>query len=180
MKRTTSIFALILLLEIGVYAQKYFPFPTENVNWNVYLEYSISENPTDTLLLRYTLHGDTIINQVVYKNLCLESGDTLNPKIESIGGLRETDQKVYFIGQDFLSFPHDEELLLYDFNKQIASVEYIDVGLGGLLSLLAKEKRKTLVVVCSDHGECFGEDGLYGHGFYHPKVMEVLLGIFEI
>lgn len=77
------------------------------------------------------------------------------------------------------SFSNDG-FLLEDFNKQISSVEYIDVALADLFSLLEKEHRKTLVVVCSDHGECFGEDGLYGHGFYHPKVMEVPLGIFEI
>jgi len=83
------------------------------------LEYSLSESPTDTVLLRYTLHGDTSINQVNYKKLCLESGDTLNPEIEAIGGLREQDKKIYFIGQDFLGNPHYEESLLYDFNKQI-------------------------------------------------------------
>jgi len=108
-----------LLMYIGLNGQNYYPFPVENVNWNVYLEYSLHENPTDTVLLRYTLHGDTTINLVNYKKLCLESGDTLNPEIETIGGLREQDKKIYFIGQDFLGHPHEEELLLYDFNAQI-------------------------------------------------------------
>jgi len=119
MRNLPIISILILFLIPGVNGQKYFSFPTENVNWNVYLEYSISESPTDTVLLRYTIHGDTIINQIAYKKLCLESGDMLDPEIESVGGLREQDKKIYFIGQDFLRNPHYEESLLYDFNKQI-------------------------------------------------------------
>ncbi len=27
--------------------------------------------------------------------------------------------------------------------------------------------------ICSDHGTCFGEDGMFGHSFYHPKIMDV-------
>ena len=118
MKKLYFIFILILLICKSVSGQKYFPFPTENVNWNIYFEYSRSENPPDTVLLRYTLHGDTTINQVKYKKLCLESGDTLHPEIEAVGGLREKDKKIYFIGNDYLGNPHFEECLLYDFNKQ--------------------------------------------------------------
>jgi hypothetical protein len=33
--------------------------------------------------------------------------------------------------------------------------------------------------MCADHGECFGEEGFYGHSFYHPKVFEVPMGIFD-
>ncbi len=28
-------------------------------------------------------------------------------------------------------------------------------------------------MLLSDHGECFGGDDLWGHGFYYPKIMEV-------
>jgi hypothetical protein len=28
-------------------------------------------------------------------------------------------------------------------------------------------------LILSDHGECFGENGLWGHSIYHPKVMEI-------
>jgi len=64
-----------------------------------------------------------------------------------------------------------------EFDKQVAAIEHVDVQFGKLLELVAKASEKTLVIVCGDHGDCFGEDGLYGHGFYHPKVMEVPLGI---
>lgn len=64
-----------------------------------------------------------------------------------------------------------------EFDKQVAAIEYVDTQFRKLLELVTKASERTLVIVCGDHGECFGEDGLYGHGFYHPKVMEVPLGI---
>lgn len=65
-------------------------------------------------------------------------------------------------------------------HNQIRCCEYLDTQLVALHSRLQEFERTTIVIVCGDHGECFGEDGLYGHGFYHPKVMEVPLAIFEV
>ena len=31
----------------------------------------------------------------------------------------------------------------------------------------------------ADHGECFGEQGFYGHGFYHPTLFEASIVIFN-
>lgn len=33
--------------------------------------------------------------------------------------------------------------------------------------------KNTDVIVCADHGDCMGEDGLFGHSFFHEKVIEV-------
>ncbi|SHK07746.1 Por secretion system C-terminal sorting domain-containing protein [Tangfeifania diversioriginum] len=96
----------------------YFPFPTENAQWNVYLEYSISEAPVDTVLLRYFLGGDTTVNQINYKKLCLEKGSLAKPARELAGLIREQDKKIYYKGSDFLGFPHEDEWLLYDFDVQ--------------------------------------------------------------
>ena len=74
----------------------------------------------------------------------------------------------------------NEGFLDEDFHKQISAIEFVDELLGPFLERISKTFKQTLVVVCADHGDCFGEDGLYGHGFFHPKVMEVPLGIFEI
>jgi hypothetical protein len=74
----------------------------------------------------------------------------------------------------------DLGFLTEEFDKQVAAIEFVDAQFGRLLESVAKVSDRTLVIVCGDHGECFGEDGLYGHGFYHPKVMEVPLGIFII
>ena len=44
----------------------------------------------------------------------------------------------------------------------------------------SRRARPTTVVVTADHGECLGEEGLYGHAFHHEKVMEVPLLIFRL
>jgi hypothetical protein len=56
--------------------------------------------------------------------------------------------------------------------RQVWSLEFLDRCIERLCSQLPKA---TVVVFTADHGECFGEDDLFGHGFYHPKVMEVPL-----
>jgi hypothetical protein len=61
--------------------------------------------------------------------------------------------------------------------RQIAAFDYLD---GQIESFCARLPDDTLVVLTGDHGDCFGEDGFYGHGFYHPKVMEVPLLIFRV
>ncbi len=66
------------------------------------------------------------------------------------------------------------------FSSQVACAEFLDARTGELLDLFRRRGRPTTVVVCSDHGECFGENGLYGHGFYHEKVMEVPILIFRL
>ena len=55
--------------------------------------------------------------------------------------------------------------------RQIACVEWVDGVLRELLDAFAGG----LTIVCADHGDCWGEDGCWEHGFYHPKVVEVPL-----
>jgi arylsulfatase A-like enzyme len=62
----------------------------------------------------------------------------------------------------------------------VSCAEFLDARTGELLDLFRARGRPTTVVVCSDHGECLGEEGLYGHAFYHEKVMEVPLLIFRL
>jgi hypothetical protein len=120
MKTLSLVSIIILSLVNDLKGQVYVPFPIEEVNWNIFLVFSCDDNvPPDTSLLRYTIHGDTTINELVYNKLCLESGDTLDPEIHSVGGLREDSRKIYFVGKDFDGYSHDTELLLYDFTKQI-------------------------------------------------------------
>jgi hypothetical protein len=59
--------------------------------------------------------------------------------------------------------------------RQVACVEYID----SLLAPLLEAFRKGTAVICSDHGDCWGEDGLWEHGIHHEKVLEVPL-IFRL
>lgn len=53
---------------------------------------------------------------------------------------------------------------------QALCLDYVDSHFDRLVALLP---RPCHLFIMGDHGECFGENGLYGHGFYHPKVMEV-------
>ncbi len=119
MKQLIFTIATILTFTTGLKSQNYVPFPTENVNWNVYYVGTCEEKAPDTTLLRYTIHGDTTINEVAYKKLCLESGDTINPIVKAIGGIREKDKKIYYNGRTILSSTDNKEYLLYDFTKQI-------------------------------------------------------------
>jgi arylsulfatase A-like enzyme len=66
------------------------------------------------------------------------------------------------------------------FLRQVACAEYLDTRTGELLDLMQRRGRPTTVVVCGDHGECFGEQGMCGHGFHHEKVMEVPMLVFRL
>lgn len=119
MKYLTLTFALILAFHTSVKSQVYYPFPTGNVNWNIYFVNSCDESPAKKYLLRYAIHGDTLINKITYHRLCLESGDSLSPKIRPVGGIRELNKKIYYFGETYIRSSNDEEYLLYDFTKQI-------------------------------------------------------------
>jgi len=66
------------------------------------------------------------------------------------------------------------------FRRQVACAEYLDARMGALIDFFTRRGTPTTVVVCADHGECLGEQGLYGHAFYHEKVMEVPILIFRL
>jgi Sulfatase len=60
---------------------------------------------------------------------------------------------------------------------QAKCLEYVDSHLAGLVDALPKP---LFLVLMADHGDCMGEDGLWGHGLYHPKVMEIPMAILRI
>ena len=55
--------------------------------------------------------------------------------------------------------------------RQLACVEWVDAEIAPLLAAFAR----AAIVVCSDHGDCWGEDGLWEHGIHHPRTLEVPL-----
>lgn len=66
-------------------------------------------------------------------------------------------------------FHMDKMLALKD--KQQKNVEYLDKLFE---KLYEKVPKNTHIIVTADHGECFGEDGFFGHGpVVHEKVFEV-------
>ena len=60
---------------------------------------------------------------------------------------------------------------------QMEAAAFLDSRLPRLFSDLPGD---TIVILCADHGECFGEDGYWGHGVNHPRVLEVPLAIFRL
>ena len=51
-----------------------------------------------------------------------------------------------------------------------AALRYVDAHVPRLVSLL---RRPTLLILCSDHGTLYGEDGYVGHRVGHPIVTTV-------
>lgn len=82
-------------------------------------------------------------------------------------------QSVLFVNIGSTHFPYRTSKTRLDEctrDDQRAALEYVDARIWSLLNRCA---RPTQVYITGDHGDCFGEDGRWGHGFYHPKVMEV-------
>jgi len=55
--------------------------------------------------------------------------------------------------------------------RQVACIEYCDRVLEPLLDRFANGT----IIACADHGDCWGEDGLWEHGVSHEKTLEVPL-----
>jgi membrane-anchored protein YejM (alkaline phosphatase superfamily) len=55
--------------------------------------------------------------------------------------------------------------------RQTACLEFVDAQLAPLLEAFSP----ATTLVCADHGDCWGEDGLWEHGIHHEKVLEVPL-----
>lgn len=55
--------------------------------------------------------------------------------------------------------------------QQTACLEFADAQLKEIVAPF----RGASILICADHGDAWGEDGLWGHGFHHPKVLEVPL-----
>ncbi len=53
--------------------------------------------------------------------------------------------------------------------RQKACLEYVDYHLPQLLKLF----ESATIIVTSDHGDCWGEDGLWEHGISHRRTLEV-------
>lgn len=63
------------------------------------------------------------------------------------------------------------------YRHQMEAAAFLDRRLPRLFSALPGD---TIVILCADHGECFGEDGYWGHGVNHPAVLEVPLTLFRL
>ncbi len=71
----------------------------------------------------------------------------------------------------------DIECLKSLHKAQIAALEEVDKRIKVFLENIPKPY---LLVISGDHGECFGEDQFWGHGYGHDKVLEVPLLITTV
>ncbi|MFN3352094.1 MAG: hypothetical protein ACK4Z5_00685 [Brevundimonas sp.] len=55
--------------------------------------------------------------------------------------------------------------------RQTACVEYVDGRVAGLPARF----RDATTLICADHGDCWGEDGLWEHGISHEMTLTVPL-----
>jgi len=106
-----------------------------------------------------------------------ESGAHL-PRISGVHGVFKhmDDLVVDSASGKTLKEPVSEEFFDMDtmrglHEKQRSNVEYLDRLFE---KLYERVPRNTHIIVTSDHGECFGEEGYFGHGpVMHEKVFEV-------
>ena len=74
---------------------------------------------------------------------------------------------------DEIPFSIDDMAIMHE--SQIKAVNLIDKRISYLLDML---KKPIFLLVVSDHGELFGEDGFFGHGpFFHRLLFEVPLAV---
>ena len=60
-----------------------------------------------------------------------------------------------------------------DLSTHAAALEYVDGRLDRLFALVTGRGRPCQVIICSDHGTLYGEDGHTGHRVAHEAVWTV-------
>lgn len=91
------------------------------------------------------------------------------PRVSGLNGVVRTLDEGGVACEPFFDRARLDELR----RRQVEAVRYLD---GITARLLDRLPPGTWVIVTSDHGELFGEDGYFGHGpIQHPKVFEVPL-----
>ena len=129
---------IILFFSISILgnSQNYYPFPDSNAIWNHYFETGESKKSYDTsMYYSYGLMGNTTINSINYSKLYRFNDTTFNSYAEYLGGLREdTSRKVYYTGIGFWGNNFANEILLYDFSKNVGDT--IEYGIWGKTIIL--------------------------------------------
>ena len=90
--------------------------------------------------------------------------------------LKNNNASLFFfinIGSTHAPYRHEERSV----QGQIKALEYVDNLIVKFIKLFSAN---TDFFICGDHGECFGEDDMWGHSFYHEKVMAVPACYLEI
>lgn len=105
-------------------------------------------------------HIDGLLNQIAF--------------VESLALSKDNSPLFFFINISSTHVPCRDDC---SFEGQVNALEYVDENLPKLFNALPSSG---FTLIMSDHGTLFGEDGLYHHGFYHPKVMEIPMAYFTV
>jgi len=149
--------------------------PILNRHSNFTRGFDTYEDSTSVTALRFAAQAESALfclNQDKPNFIFINVGDTHYPyllppsEMPRISGLHGASKIGSTEGHQFSA---DTLKAMHD--SQIKAVEAIDRWLDHFLAELPKPAR---VFVISDHGELFGEDGLFGHGPYpHPLLLDV-------
>jgi len=113
--KNTILFCIGLSMMISVASQEYIPLVQENSEWNDLVVIKTGPFPWDTLYWTETriIGSDTTIGSHTYKKLFMSS-EEFPVNWQYAGGIREEDQKVWFLGTN--NFPEHE---IYDFSVDV-------------------------------------------------------------
>lgn len=106
---------ILILAQIELVAQNYFPFDTVGTSWNELKEYGSGKSGPEKWIESYYVSGDTLIKTIKYFRVYKKT----ESKNYYVGCFREKNKIVSFIGTDYFGFKTDSAVVLYDFTKKI-------------------------------------------------------------
>ena len=157
---------LLLLAQIELIAQKYFPLDTIGTSWNELKEYGSGKSDPEKWIESYFVSGDTLIKSLKFFKIYKKT-ETEN---HYIGCFREKNKIVSYIGIDYWGFNTDTVVVLYDFAKGIDEEVYTGAWhkarITGIDSIIISEKYRKRYTL-SD-GQKWIEGIGSTSGFFYP------------
>ena len=89
----------------------------------------------------------------------------------------DKEQRIFlYLNVDAIHYPnyfYADGVSHDNLQSHAAALRYVDRELGRLFAGWKSQRKEALVICCSDHGTCYGEDGCQFHGINHPYVNTV-------
>ena len=182
------LFGVFLTISLTGIGQTYFPFPDDSAKWCITYEEGSEDYYNEQYGLVYSVENDTIINDLLYKNIGLTQiwklwsnyygylgGDDSDFYLGKVGCFREEDKKIFFykfldvdnVGLwDFgnLYIEDTVEVILYDFGMDI----------GDQMTQYAWWTGDSAIRTVVDTSSI-----LLADGFYHKQLHTVIDGSFH-
>lgn len=104
--------------------------------------------------------------------------ESFENQIEQIKKLMDKEEKKVFmyVNIDSIHYPNyfylNENYKTDNLESHMEALKYVDSKIENILNIF-REKGDTLVILCSDHGTCYGEEGYHFHCLSHEIVYTV-------